>query len=122
MATRLPEEWRAPAAFAALCLGSLIYEAIHRSFWQRAHDTAPVAALLILALLVLLLRGSRFAWWVFTAFTGLGLVTWIVGMPNHADTAWIVGGLVGLVEFGLLISPGMRRFVGLRGRLSPSPG
>jgi hypothetical protein len=37
-------------------------------------------------------------------------------------SAWIFGGLLGLVEFGLLVSRPMRRFVRLRGRLAVSPG
>lgn len=122
VAPRLSEEWRVPAAFALLVVGTLIFDAAHSWFWQRAHDTAPVAALLLLLLLVLLLRRSRFAWWVFVAFSGIGLVTWVVHVSGHgASIGWVVGGLVGLVEFGLLVSSPMRRFVRFHGRLAPSP-
>jgi hypothetical protein len=119
---RIPEEWRVPAAFALLVVGTLIFDAAHPSFWQRAHDTAPVAAALLLLLLGLLLRRRRFAWWVFVAFSGIGLVTWLVHVVGHgASTGWVVGGVVGLVEFGLLVSSPMRRFVRFHGRLAPSP-
>jgi hypothetical protein len=105
-----------------LAVGTLIFDASHAWFWQHAHDTAPVAAALILALLGLLLLRRRFAW-VFIAFSGIGLVSWLAHVSNHEMTSvWIFGGLLGLVEFGLLVSRPMRRFVRLRGRLAPSPG
>jgi hypothetical protein len=122
VALRLPEESRIPAAFVLLSIGTLIYDAAHRSFWQGAHDTAPEAALLLLLLLGLLLLRLRFAWWVFVIFSGVGLVTWVAHISLHKiTTGWVVGGLLGLVEFGLLISPPMRRFVRLRGRLAATP-
>jgi hypothetical protein len=120
---RLPEESRVPAAFALLVVGTLIFAAAHGSFWQRKHDMAPVAAALILVVLGLLLQRRRFAWWVFVAFSRIGLVSWVVNLSNQRITGvWIVGGLVGLLELGLLVSPPMRRFVRLRGRLAPRPG
>jgi hypothetical protein len=119
---RPSEEWRVPAAFALLSVGTLAYDALHAWFWQRAHDTAPVAAALILILLGLLLRRSRLAWWVFVVFAGIGLVTWVAHVSAHwTSTGWVVGGVVGLIEFGLLVSPSMRRFVRFRGRLAPRP-
>jgi hypothetical protein len=120
---RLPEERRVPAAFALLAVGTLIFDASHEWFWQHVYDTAPVAGALILVLLGLLLLRRRFAWWVFVAFSGIGLVSWLAHVSDHAiSSAWVVGGLLGLVEFGLLVSRPMRRFVRLRGRLAPSPG
>lgn len=117
---RLSAEWRVPAAFALLSVGTLVYEAAHAWFWQRAHDTAPVAGGLILLLLALLLLRRRFAWWVFVVFSGVGLVTWVAHITGHQmSTGWLVGGFIGLVEFGLLVSPPMRRFVRFRGRLAP---
>ena len=105
-----------------LAIGTLIFDASHAWFWQHAHDTAPVAAALILVLLGLLLLRRRFAWWVFVAFSGIGLVSWLTHVSSHEITAgWLAGGLLGLVEFGLLVSPPMRRFVRLRGRLAASP-
>jgi len=122
MAWRLPEEWRVPVAFVVLSVGTLIYDAAHAWFWQRAHNMAPAAALLILLLLGFLLLRWRFAWWVFVVFSGAGLVTWVAEAPTHeVSSGWVVGGLLGLVEFGLLVSAPMRRFVGFRGRLAPSP-
>jgi hypothetical protein len=105
-----------------LVIGSLIYSASHAWFWQRAHDMAWVSAPLLLILVGLLLRRSRIAWWVFVSFGGIGLVTGIlqdVGQPVSAE--WVVGGLLGLIEFGLLVSPPMRRFVRFQGWLAASP-
>jgi len=119
---RRPEEWRLPVGFAALSVGVLVYDAAHAWFWQRAHDTAPVAAVLVLLLVGLLLRRSRLAWWVFALVSGIGLVTWPIHAASHrVSAAWVIGALVGVVQFGLLVSPPMRRFVRFRGRLSPSP-
>ena len=117
----MADEWRVPAAFALISLGTLIYDAAQPWFWQRAHATAPVAGALLLFLLSLLMRRRRFAWWVFVVFSGIGLVTWVAHVSGHQmSTGWVVGGLLGLVEFGLLVSPPMRRFVRFRGRLAPS--
>jgi hypothetical protein len=69
-----------PAVFALMSVGSLLFDAVHRWFWQQAHDTAPVAGALIL-----LLR-RRLTWWVFVVFSGLGLVTWVVHVFGHDIT------------------------------------
>jgi hypothetical protein len=74
---RLPKGRRVPAAFALLIVGTLAYDAEHASFWQGAHDTAPVAAVVLLVLLGLLMLRLRVAWWVFVIFSGVGLVTWV---------------------------------------------
>jgi hypothetical protein len=117
---RLPREWRVPAAFALLCIGALLYDAAHAWFWQRSHDTAPVAALLVLLLVGLLLRRSRFAWWVFFSFGAVGLVTWLIRIAgHHVGSAWILGLAFGVAQFALLASAPMRRFVRFRGRLAP---
>lgn len=124
MALRLPAEWRVPVAFALLVTGGLVYSASHAWFWQRKHDMAWIAGPLLLVLLVgLLLRRSRIAWWLFVVFSGIGLVTWILqDVGGQVSTGWVVGGLVGLIEFGLLVSPPMRRFMRFEGRPAPSPG
>ena len=111
-----------PVAFTLFVIGGLVYSASHAWFWQRAHDMAWLAAPLLLILLGLLLRRSRIAWWVFVVFSAVGLITWVfqaAGQP--VKTEWVVGGLVGLVEFGLLVSPPMRRFMRFQGRLAASP-
>lgn len=100
----------------------MAYDAAHSWFWKRAQDSAPVAALLMLLLIGLLLRRSRFAWWVFAVFAGIGLITWpIHAARHHVNAGWVVGALIGVVQFGLLVSPSMRRFVRFRGRLAPKP-
>ena len=119
---RLPDEWRPPVAFALLVIGGLVYSASHAWFWQRKHDMAWIAAPLVLILVCLLLRRSRIAWWVFVVFSGVGLVTWVLrDAGGGVSTGWVVGGLVGLVEFGLLVSPPMRRFMRFQGRLAARP-
>jgi hypothetical protein len=119
---RVADEWRVPAVFALVYVGVLAYDAAHRSFWQRAHDTAPIAGALLLLLLVLLLLRRRLAWWALLAFSGVGLVIWVVHVSTRPVTVgWVIGGFVGAVEFGLLVSPSMRRFVRLRGmEVSPA--
>lgn len=103
-------------------VAGLVFDASHAWFWQHAHDTALVSAALILVLLSLLLLRRRFAWWVFVVFSGVGLVSWLAYVSSHVITsAWLVGGIAGLVEFGLLVSAPMRRFVRLSGRPEPSP-
>jgi hypothetical protein len=123
VASRLPDEWRVPAAFAALTVGTLLYNAAHTWFWQRAHEMAWLAApTLLLLLCLLLLRRSRVAWWIFVSFGVVGLVSWPIEAARHHVTAgWILGALVGSLELGLLVSPHMRRFVRFRGRLAASP-
>ena len=111
-----------PAAFAVLAVAGLVYDAAHAGFWRPAHDTAPIAAVLIVGLVGLLLRRSRFAWWVFVLVGAAGLLGWLIHAATHgASASLVVGALVGAVELGLLLSPPMRRFVRFRGRLTPKP-
>jgi hypothetical protein len=105
-----------------LVIASLVYSASHAWFWQRAHDMAWIAGPLVLILVGLLLRRSRVAWWIFVSFSGVGLVTWGIQEAGRSVGAGrVVAGLVGIVEFGLLVSPSMRRFVRFQGRLAAIP-
>ena len=116
---RLPEEWRVPAAFALLTVGRLVYVASTAWFWNYGDHTVPVVAVLILVLLGLLLLRVGFAWWLFVAFSGIGLVSQLADVTSHGITsAWVFGSLFGLIYFGLLVSRPMRRFVGVRLSLS----
>lgn len=119
---RVQAEWRIPLAFAVLMLGSLVYSAAHAWFWQRAHDVAWLAALLFLVLLGLLLwRRSRVAWWILVVLGVVGFVSefgYISTTPSlGVGVHWVTGAVVGLAEFGLLLSPQMRAFVRSRRRL-----
>jgi hypothetical protein len=118
----MPREWRVPIAFAVLILSGLVYSAAHAWFWERAHDVAWLAAPLSVLLVVLLLRRSRVAWWIFVSIFAMGLVTDLAHLPSgHASVGWILGACVGVIELGLLVSPAMRQFVRFRGTLAPRP-
>jgi hypothetical protein len=118
----LSEDWRIPVLFSLIPVGSVVYAAAHAWFWQRAHDTVWAAAPLLLVLTAQLLRRSRLVWWFWVIASGAGVLTWVVDLSTHTVTTRLaVGGFIGLLEFGLLLSPPMRRFVRLRGRLAPSP-
>jgi len=118
----LDTEQRVPAVFTLLWVGGLVYAVAHPSFWQRAHDMAWLAVPLLLILDVFLLRHSRVAWWLFVVLLGSGVVTEVVHLAHqHVSATWLVGAALGLVEFGLLVSPQMRRFVHFGGKLAPSP-
>lgn len=106
--------------FSAIVVGSLIFDATHAGFWQRAHDTAPLAALLVLVLVVALLRRHRFAWWLFVIVGVARLPSWVAhGVSKGVSAGFLLGLVVGLVELALLLSVPMRRYVGVgrwRGR------
>lgn len=100
--------------FALTVVGTLIFAAAHEWFWQRAHDTAPVAALLVLALVGLLLRGHRFAWWIFVLAGTTGVPWWVAhGVTKHVTAGFVVGLVLGLVELALLLCVPMRRYIGV---------
>ena len=105
-------EWTIPVAFALLVIGSVIYAAAHPWFWQRAHDVAPIAGLLVLVLVALLLLRWRFAWWVFAVMSVGGEITWIAAAAEgHFGVHWLIEGLLGLLELALILSPPTGRFV-----------
>lgn len=109
-----------PLAFALFPVAAVVFAAAHARFWQRAHETAWVAAPLILVLTWLLLRRSRVVWWLFAIASGSGLVTSLVHLSiDPVTTVDAVGGLISAVQLALLLSPPMRRFVRFRGRLAP---
>jgi hypothetical protein len=97
--------------FSALVFGSLVFDATHHWFWQRAHGVAPVAALLLLLLAAALLRRHAFAWWLFLILS-LTSLPWSVAV-RHLSAASVVGILVGVTELGLLLSVPLRRYVGV---------
>src|SRR5713101_3768972 len=91
---------RVVVIFSVLVAGSLVFDATHDWFWQRAHDTAPVAGLLILLLVAALLRRHAFAWWLFLIVSLTSLPWWVA--IRHLNAASVMGFLVGLAELGLL--------------------
>lgn len=106
--------------FALSVVGSLIFDAAHAWFWQRAHDTAPVAALFVLLFVAALLRRHRFAWWIFLIVNLAGIPSWVVhGVSKGVSAGFLLGLVLGLVQLALLLSVPMRRYVGVgrwRGR------
>jgi hypothetical protein len=114
----------AAVSFAVLVVGSLIFDAAHGWFWQRAHDIAPVAALLALALVVALLRRSRAAWWVFVIADATSLPSFVAhAVTKHVTVGYLVGLAFWISELAILLSAPMRRYVGVgRWRSSPQPG
>jgi apolipoprotein N-acyltransferase len=102
---------RIVVVFSMLVVGSLVFDATHRWFWQHAHDTAPVAALVMLLLVAALLRRHAFAWWLFLILSLTSLPWWVA--VRHISAASVMGLLVGLAEFGLLLSVPTRRYVGV---------
>jgi len=102
------------AIFALSVVGTLIFDAAHAWFWQRAHDTAPVAAVLVLALVAALLRRHRFAWWIFLIAGVAGVPSWIVhGVSKGVGAGFLFGLVLGVVQLALLLSVPMRRYVGV---------
>jgi hypothetical protein len=79
------------ATFALIVVGSLIVDATHSWFWQRSHDVAPVAAVLLLVFLEALLRGHRWAWRVFLIIGVAGLVTCAIDGTNELTVGAVVG-------------------------------
>jgi uncharacterized membrane protein len=107
--------------FAVFVVASLAVDAGHRTFWQRAHDTAPVAGIVMLLLVVALLRRHRWAWWIFLIASVAGLPSFIVyRVVRDGNWTTVVGLIVGLVQLALLLSKPMRRYVGIgRSRQPP---
>ena len=100
--------------FASIVVGSVIFDATHAWFWQRAHETAPVAALLVFALVAALLRRHRFAWWIFLIVGATSLPPWVAhGLTKHVNVGFVVGLLLGFLELVILLSVPMRRYMGV---------
>jgi hypothetical protein len=113
VSVQIPAEWRVPVAFVVFVIGTLIYgitQDVHRNW----HSVLPFAVAVLLVLLGFLLRRSRVAWWTFVFFGVAGVITWLSRLPADA-----YGGVLGLAELALLLSPQMRRFIGFSGRLAP---
>jgi hypothetical protein len=122
--SRVPEEWRIPIAFAVVWVVPLVVAVARPSWWEQTHGhvEAPIALALLVVLVAWLLRRSRVAWWIFVVVYVGAIPTWI----HHVYTqglgiAWAFWGVLTLVNFVLLVSAPMRRFVRLRGRLAADP-
>lgn len=124
--SRVPDEWRAPIAFAVVWIVPFVVAIARPSFWARVDGHGYIGVALSFALFVVLigalLQRSRAAWWIFVLIYLGNFVQSGRHIASHGlGTTWVVYGVLGLVNFALLISAPMRRFVGLRGRLAPGP-
>jgi len=95
-------------SYVLFAAAPLAIAASHHSFWERAHSTAPVAALVFLAVLAALVLGRRWAWLLLVLFEGFVLLSF---MWDFTDVLSLV--LV-LLSFLLLVSPPMRTHVSRR--------
>jgi hypothetical protein len=108
--------------FALVVLGTVIFDAARASFWQRRHDMAPVAALLLLLLAVALLRRHRWAWWIFLLVGFAGVPSWVAyHILRHLTLGSMIGLIVGLLELVLLLSSPMRQYVRVGRWRKPQP-
>jgi len=108
-------------AFSALYLLTFGYNLTHDgSLWQRKPWFAT--AVLVLALLLLasmVIWRQRWAWWLSVVFVATNVTVHLVTLGDIKTVAeWVVN----VVFLGLLLSPQMRRYVGVRwrGRAAPA--
>src|SRR4051794_36503699 len=114
-------EWRVPIAFTVLWVGPFVAAIARPSWWERASVPALVFAIaLTIVLNGALLTRSRAAWWILVILYVIGVVRVIQDGAGHrlgvASTLW---GMLTLVNFALLVSAPMRRFVRLRVPFAP---
>ena len=108
IAGRTPRDrstWLVVASYVVLAAAPFALAAAHASFWQHQHSTAPVAAVVVTALLIALVLRQRWAWWVLVAFGAVVLVSFAF------DFTTLPALLLNLASFALLVSPQMRRYV-----------
>lgn len=124
MGTRIPEEWRVPVAFVVLWVVPLL---VADSLLVLTHGRVAVVAVALSLLLALagaqaLLRRSHVAWWLLVVLFVAGVAEWVYHVATHGlGDQWTLWGVLTFVNFGLLVSAPMRRFVRLGGRLAPGP-
>jgi hypothetical protein len=100
--------WLVVASYVVLAMAPFVLAASHVSFWKHAHSTAPVAALLVAALLIVLVLGQQWAWWILVTFEAVVLVSSAFEFTSAPAL------LLNLAGFALLVSPQMRRYVRAR--------
>jgi integral membrane sensor domain MASE1 len=93
------------ASYAVLAAAPFVLAATHAWFWKHEHSTAPVAGLVVAAVLIALLLRRRWAWWLLVTLTGAVLVSFAFDFTNVPSLLW------NLASFALLVSPQMRRYV-----------
>jgi len=122
--TRIPEEWRVPIAFAVLWVVPLV---VADSLLLLTHGRVALVAVAFSILLALagtqaLLRRSHVAWWLLVVLFVGGVAEWVYHVVSHGlGVQWTLWGVLTFVNFALLVSAPMRRFVRFRGRLAPGP-
>lgn len=126
--SRIPAEWRVPIAFAVLWVTPFVVTVSRPSWWERLHgqgsERVGVAFSLVFLIVLIgaLLSRSRFAWWVLVVIYLGGFASWLQHVLGQGlGASWTLWGGLALLNFSLLVSAPMRRFVRLRGRLAPDP-
>ena len=120
----MPEEWRIPLVFVVLWVVPTFVTGV---LLVRTHGRVAVVGVTLSLLFVLagsqaLLRRSRTAWWLLIVFFGAGVALWLYHVGKHGlGIEWALWGVLTFVNFSLLVSAPMRRFVRLRGRFAAGP-
>jgi hypothetical protein len=106
------------ACFAVLTVGAVAADLAYALVRSGMHTGVRVVVLVTLALALVLviglLRRRSVAWWILLAGGVIDLVFWSRAHLRHGITSTFVPGFViGLIELALLLSPQVRRYVGI---------
>jgi hypothetical protein len=105
--------WLVVGSYVVLTAAPFVLGATHAWFWKHEHSTAPVAAVVVAALLVALVLGQPWAWWLLVVFQAAVLISFAFDFTN------VPALLLNLASFALLASPQMRRHVRQDKQASP---
>ncbi len=97
--------WLVVVSYVVLEASPFVLAATHAWFWKHEHSTAPVAGVVVAALLVALVLRQRWAWWLLVVFEAAILISFVFDFTNLPAL------LLNLASFALLVSPPMRRHV-----------
>jgi hypothetical protein len=122
--SRVRAEWRVPIAFLVLWIVPVL---VADTLFLRTHGRAAAVAVLLSLLLALggaqaIVQRWPVGWGILVVIYVGGIAQWAYHVVVHGlGVAWALWGVLGFVNFALLVSAPMRRFVRLRGRLAPGP-
>ena len=105
-------------SFAAVVGAATVYDVIYEWAFGHAHTDGwayGLYGLFVLLLVAGVLRRYRWVWWITVVFSVLALADYLdYYLRRSVSTTFVIGLTLGIVEFGLLISTPMRRYVGVR--------